>query len=350
MKLSSHRSGHENPSHVDLGIDVVNTEHPVYDIAHALSDGTVTAAEARVALGLVLKNPQGLRQIELASGLCDDTILSVIPDAGAGTVLLSCTNRGQFSFDETERRPMALHVKRYRSDVEHPWFPGSSTSKDVQDLEILKMLEIKRSKTRGAREVTAIAKEALAALDPGLDLWSNPSEHNLGGQHFGDAGWTLALVTGLRARTFGLDELQKILRVGERQLRRIVARLADYGFARRTREGRRVLVTVDFSMMIHEDHQESFLKFGRRAAKAVIQHHEHNALKRLGTKIGRTVRDMWKQRVVEARMLQDWAEMTGSRCWDGLISILTNTRLVRCRWLAEDQLYEALKPSWVDPA
>jgi hypothetical protein len=358
MKLFDHRSGSESTSHVDHGPDVVNTDHPVYAIAHALSDGAVTAAEARIALGLVMQNPQGLRQIELASGLCDDTILKVIPEAGAGTVLLSCTNRGQFSPDETERRPMSLHVRRYRSDVEHPWSTTRSTSKKDQEIgaEKLVVLKEEEEKTRGARHPAGIPPEVLKALDPGMDLWSNPSEHNGGGQHFGDAGWVLAMVTGMRAQTFGLDELEKILRVGERQLRRIVGGLVDYGFARRAKEGRRVLVTVDFSMMVHEDHRESFLKFGRRAVKALIQHHEHNALKRLGTVVGRTVRDMWRDRIVEVRMLKDWIEDLGTnQCWDRLVGILSrkSKREARrdglTRWEAEDLIYEELKPFMVQP-
>lgn len=352
MKLFSHRSGRSNPSHVDLGTDDVNTEHPVYDIAHALSDGAVTAVEARIALGLVMKNPQGLRQIELASGLCDDTILKVIPEAGGVTPLLSCPSRGVFSYDETERKAMSLHVRRYRSETEHPWSLTSSTSNTDQEIRTKELLtNPSMGKTRGVRQVTVIPLEALAALDPALDLWSNPSEHNNGNAHFGDAGWTLAVVTGMRPTVFGLDELRKILRVGERQLRRIVGALADYGFARRTKEGRRVLITVDFSMMIHEDHLESFLKFNRRTTKAVILHHEHNAVKRLGTTIGRTVRDMWRDRVTEVRMLRDWIEVIGSdRCWDKLLAVLErksrreDRKNGLGRWMAEDQLYEILKP------
>jgi hypothetical protein len=343
--LSSHRSGSIPTSHVDQGVDDVNADHPVYDITRALADAVVSPAEARVALALVLHSPQGLRQIELTSGVCDDSILKILPEAGAGTTLLSCSNRGQFSYDETERRAMSLHVRRYRTSVEHLWFFSSTTAKEVQEIKDSK--DPKNVEPRGARPMSGVE---LKALDPALDLWNNPSEYHRGAERFGDAGWVLAMVTRMKATPFTLDELSRILRVGERQVRRIIDRLAASGYASRVREGRRVQVLVDFSYLTTEEGQNDYLKTNRRAAKTRIQQHEGNAVKRLGTKIGRDVREMWERRKTELQMFRDWAEMSGSRCWAPLIKILEHKSRKEdrknglTRWEAEDRIYNYLKP------
>jgi hypothetical protein len=347
--LFHHRSGTESVRHVDQGLDDVNPDHPVYDIARALADAVVSPAEARVALGLVLHDPKGLRQIELASGICDDSILKILPEAGAGTVLLSCTNRGQFAYDEAERQAMTLHVRRYRSSAEHPRATTGFTLsvQESRDSKDPKNLKIQRLENQSARRLSGVE---LKLLDPSLDLWNNPSEYHRGTERFGDAGWVLAMVTGMKPTTFDLDELSRILRVGDRQVRRIVDRLAASGYASKTKQGRRVQVTVDFSLMTHEDLLDDSLKTNRRAAKTRIQQHEGNAVKRLGTKIGRDVREMWQRRVVEARMFKDWAEYTGSRCWDPLIKVLSwksrqeDRKDGVTRWEAEDALYRLLDP------
>lgn len=345
MKLFPHRSGTESVRHVDQGPDDVNPDHPVYNIARALADGAASCAEARVALGLVLHSPQGLRQIELASGLSDDSVLKILPEAGAGTTLLSCSNRGRFAYDETERLSMSLHVRRYRPSVEHPRVLSSLTPSNDQETESVERLV--DEKPGGARPMSGME---LKLLDPSLDLWNNPSEYHRGSERFGDAGWVLAMVTGFQATTFTLDELSRILRVGERQVRRIVDRLAASGYASRTKEGRRVLVTVDFSMMAHENHAQDSLKTNRRAAKTRIQQHEGSALKRLGTKIGRDVRDMWASRKSVVQMYEDWAEEGGTcRLWERLKDILKrgnrkeNPEKGLGRWEAEEQLYVELK-------
>lgn len=300
-----------------------------------------------MAGALAFHNAQGFRQIEQKSGITDDTILTVLPEAGAGTVLLSCSNRGQFAFDETERRVMTLHVRRYRTSVGHPRVSLSSNSRVQEDRNLKNPKNPKdlERETQGVRQMSGISKAALRALDPSLDIWSNTSQNGAGSHHFGDAGWVLAMVTGMKPTVFALDELSRILRVGERQVRRIIDRLAAEKYASRTKEGRRVLVTVDFSYLTTEEGQNDYLKANRLARKAKTHGHEQSTLKRLGSKLGRDVRDMWKRRVVEARMLQDWAEYTGSRCWDPMIKILTSPYYENRRWEAEDRLAQILSPA-----
>lgn len=187
-------------------------------------------------------------------------------------------------------------------------------------------------------------------LDPALDLWSNPTGENIQNGCLGDSGWALALVTGLRETTLALDEIARITRVGDRQARRIVDRLVEQCWARRVKEGRRVLVVVDFSYLDTEEGESDYLKIARKARKSLLKELEGKALERLGTRTGRMIRDLWRDRVCELKKLKEWAEYTGSHIWDRLIKILSrksraeDRRSGLTRWEAERALYEDLRP------
>lgn len=349
MQLFSHRSGPSVTSHVDLGPDAVNSDHPAYDITRALADGVVPIHEARIAMAMAMgEELKGFRHIERASGITDDAILKVIPEAGASTTLLSCTNRGKFAYEEDDRRYIDLRLRPYRPDSGHHRAPSSNSSKDqgYRGLNDLEDEGVIKEKPSGVRHVS---RDTLDLLDPSLDLWNNAAEGYAERQEFGDAGWALAVVTGMKPTTFTPDELCRITRVGERQARRIVDRLVKWGWAKRIREGRRVRVVVDFSFMTHEDYRDDYLKTTRKARKAMIHQHEGRALKRLGTKVGRLVREIWENRKTEIRMFMDWATETGSQCWDALIKILSRGSCKESptglhRWIAENQIFEYFKP------
>jgi len=322
----------------------------VYDVLAALDDGAASIHEARVAMAMAVEGElKGFRHIEEASGLTDDSLLKVIPGAGASTTLLTCTNRGRFAYEEEERRPMSLSLRRYRPDTGHNWSSSSNTpydqgsrgSKDLEDGEVVE------EKTSGVRR---LSKDALALLDPSLDIWMNATEGCADREEFGDTGWALAVATRMEPTELALDEISRITRVGERQTRRIIDRLVRRGWARKIREGRRVRIVVDFSMMLHEDHRDDYLKHSRRARKALIHQHEGKVLKRLGTKVGRLVRDIWRNKHVEIRMFLDWAKEAGGRCFDRIISILSwknckeDPRNGISRWVAEQALFEYFRP------
>jgi transcription initiation factor IIE alpha subunit len=339
--LSSHRSGPSASSHVDQGPDAVNPSHPAYDVVRALADGAATIQEARVAMAMALSEDglKGFRHIEEASGLTDDTLLKVIPQAGASTTLLSCTNRGKFAYEEEDRRTIDLHLRRYVSPAGHHWSLSSNSLNDQRSRGSNDLVDVEEEPS-GVRQMS---KDVLALLDPSLDLWNNATEGCAKRQEFGDAGWALAVVTGMQATELALDELCRITRVGERQVRRIIDRLAESGWARRIREGRRVRIVVDFSPMAHEENVSMWTKTVRKARKALVHQRESGVIKRLGSKIGWDMKEMWQSRKTEVRMLRDWAEETGSYCWDRLIWIFEN---VRTRWEGEQALFEYFRPHY----
>lgn len=283
---------------------------------------------------------RGFRHIEVESGLCDDTLLEILPQAGESTTLLTCTNRGRFAPEVEDRRVMDLQLRPYRSSVGHRSAISSNTSPDQErrSSNDLDHGEDLGNKINGVRQMTG---DVLDLLDPSLDIWKNACEGSADREEFGDAGWALAVVTGMRATELTLDAISRITRVGERQARRIVEKLERFRWARRVRKGRRVTVVVDFSMMVHEDHKQDYEKTQRKAYKALVHQREAGVIKRLGSKIGWDMKEMWKSRLVEIQMLQDWTAETGSRCWDRLLAILKR----KCtRWEGEEALYQYFKP------
>lgn len=342
LQLFSYRSAPSAPSHVDLGTDSVNPSHPAYDVARALADGVVPIHEARIAMAMAIADEplRGFRDIEKQSGITDDSILKVIPEAGEVTTLLSCSNRGRFATEVEDRRVMDLRLRPYRPPVGHYGSISSSTSNDqgFRSSNDLKDLEDLGKKTHGVRQMTG---DVLDLLDPGLDLWNNPTEGYADRQEFGDAGWALAVVTGMQRAELTLAQVAEITRVGERQARRIIAKLEHWNWARRVREGRRVVVVVDFSMMAHEEIKSSYVKHVRASRKSRIHQVEGRVIKRLGSKIGWDMKEMWQSRKVEIQMLRDWMAETGSNCWDRLLRIFER----KCtRWEGEEALYEYFRP------
>lgn len=288
---------------------------------------------------------KGFRHIEVESGLTDDTLLKILPEAGESTTLLSCTNRGRFATEVEDRRAIDLQLRPYRSSIGHHWSTSSTTTTDqeIKGSHPLDDLEDVEGKPSGVRRMS---KVVLDLLDPSLDVWSNTAKNGAGTIHVGDAGWALAVVTGMRATELTLDEISRITRVGERQVRRIIDRLAEWGWARRVRDGRRVRVVVDFSPMTHEDAGLDWVKTNRKSRKAYIHQRESGVIKRLGSKIGWDMKEMWQSRKTEIRMLRDWAADTGSHCWDQLLAIFER----KCtRWEGEQALFEYFRPHYPVP-
>lgn len=288
---------------------------------------------------------RGFRHIEEATGLTDDSLLLVIPQAGEVTTLLSCTNRGKFAYEEQDRRCMDLVLRSYRPSAGHHGSISSNSLTD-QGYRSSNDLEDLGTKTSGVRELTG---DVLDLLDPSLDIWNNASEGYAERQEFGDAGWALAVVTGMRRTEMTMEEVSRITRVGERQARRVVAKLEQWNWAKRVKEGRRVRVVVDFSMMAHEEIKPLYVKHVRRARKSLFHQKEGRALNRLGSRIGRMARDVWRNKRVELAMFLDWSKESGGWCFQRVIDILSRKTLKEdpvhglSRWLAEDALFECFR-------
>jgi hypothetical protein len=175
-------------------------------------------------------------------------------------------------------------------------------------------------------------------LDPSVDLWANTD----GG--LGDHGWVLAMVTKLKATVFTLDELKAVLRLGERQLRRVLDKMGSY--VQRVKEGRRALVTVDFSALMTDP--EVWADYGltpkdykltkeRRAQKAALASYEQDVVQEMGSEAGRMARTMWVNRVAEVRQLREYTRLFGQK-YDRLIEILEGS----CRWRGQRALRKLL--------
>lgn len=300
---------------------------------------------------------RGFRHIEQMSGITDDSILNVVPEAGGSTLLLSCSNRGKFSYDETEREHIRLTLRPYRTPAGHPEPKNLTSSNTVQEIRLFSSvspfspLSTEESKYLGVRRETGIQKEALDLLDPSLDIWTNATKGSDERQEFGDAGWMLAVATQMRETVLALAEIGRITQLGERQVRRVVDKLVKWGWAQRIKEGRRVLVRLTFHLMAHEDFREDYLKHQRRSRKIRDAQGEKKSVGRLATKLGREVLYMWRSRKSVIEMFGDWAEMVGSCAhWDRLTAILKRGMPQEDgsrglgRWWAQDALTEELKP------
>jgi hypothetical protein len=297
----------------------------------ALKTGMVSAHEARIAAALHL-DPElsGLRDLEVASGLCDDTILKVLPAEGESSTLLERLEQGVFTWESGDRRPM---VVGHRSFIEHNPSISSKPSKGQETLKTPKGSE-------GSKEREGdYARRMTGVLDPSKDLWANGTQTGLG-----DHGWVLAMVTKLRATTFTLDELKGILRLGERQLRRVLDKMGSY--VRRVKEGRRALVTVDFSWLmtdpeVLEDHGLTQKDLGlgtrRRDDKAARMSYEADVVREMASEAGQIARTMWNNRVAEVKQLREYGALLG-RKYDDLIRILEGS----CRWRAQRALRKLL--------
>lgn len=295
MNLCSNGTEELPQSHVDLD-----------DVMAALKTGMVSAHEARIATALRL-NPDltGLRALEVASGLCDDTVLKVLPTIESPSVLLERIEQGSFAWEPQDRSPL---VVGHRSFVGHK---ASLSSKTPEGQGALQGDQGSRDHERlSARQMTGF-------LDPSLDVWANTPEG------LGDHGWVLAMVTKMRETTFTLDELKGILRLGERQLRRVLDKMGSW--VRRVKEGRRALIVVDFSWMAHEDLAREYLKKNRAARKADDRMLELDALTHIATDVGRRIREMWRDRLDEARRIREYLAVIPERMhyrYESLLRIL----------------------------
>jgi hypothetical protein len=90
-------------------------------------------------------------------------------------------------------------------------------------------------------------------LAPHLDVWAPTGalgRTRQGHDGLGDLGWALALLTGLTDSYLTLDQIQRLLGLGERQTRRLVADLEKARYAERHRKGRRQLIELRFSFSL----------------------------------------------------------------------------------------------------
>lgn len=263
----------------------------------ALKTGMVSAHEARIATALRLDSElSGLRALEEASGICRKSVLKVLPHKTTGTTtLLDRTEIGKFAWDSEDRLPM---VVEYRSFMHHQ----SSNPSNPQ-----KVWETPQGDQKAERSEGISGARMTGVLDPSRDLWSNTD----GG--LGDHGWVLAMVTGLKTASFGLDELMAILRLGGRQLLRVLDKLEKLNWVRRVKEGRKTTVTVDFSLLVADPEvladygqtpEDLGLSGKRRARKAAQHMREAEAVEEMGTQEGRRIREMWKNRREEAERIR----------------------------------------------
>lgn len=309
MNLSSNATAGPSASHVDL--DEIRV------ISHALFCGQVSIQEARVAMALLCSpDAQGLRQIEVASGLSADTLLKVLPQSGFSSDLLTCRTRGVFTWEPKDRRPMTFE---HRSFVDH------NPLISLEDLQKSRSEGLYWGDDDGGRNLTGV-------LDPSLDRWANKDGK------LGDAGWALAMVTLLDSMTFTLGELERILGIGVRQVRRVIERMEH--LATKSRVGRTVRVTVDMSVLVHQE-----LKRSRAARKSAEHQAEASAVKAMTTQLGRTVREMWRNRLGEIRQLREYLglipELDKARHRiENMIRLLSS----KGRWTGERQLRKYLDP------
>jgi hypothetical protein len=283
MKLSALKRTQDAPqSHVDL------------DGVQAIRDGHVHIHEVRVYEALKREDLRGLRAIERASGLSRTSVLRVIPPAATmRTALLYRSAQGSHGWHSEDRELMRIEPARYTSSVDQRIIYPFNSLKGQEGTETPEGTKSFRS---SGPQMSLVEK----LLDPSLDVWSNNGDE----ESLGDAGWALAMVTRFRPMDLTLAEIGVICRLSIRQVQRLVKKLKDRSWASSVQVGRKVLVTVDFSLMTHEDLVDNYLKTSRLVWKSRQHQAEAEAVREMGTEDGRSIRKLWKNRREEGERIR----------------------------------------------
>ncbi|MGW3734748.1 hypothetical protein [Streptomyces sp. NPDC005148] len=319
MKLSPNSSGRDVSGRTDLPESPGTSLH---DTRRALMAG-VSIQECRVHAALIAyPDALGLSAIEVHSGLDRKTLYGhseksgrpspgVIPAEGQSSALLRCVNRGVFTLEESDRRPMEVQPLSFGpsgkwSSVPHHRDESSTNSPYKKGLEALGEMEEKDLGQGNGGQMTTSAQAPWIEryeqlLRPDRDVWANRAVGNR--EALGDAGWALAVVYGFEPVSVPLKDVQRVLGLSPKQTQRVVDKL---GFERTS--GRGAVVTVDFSRLVDELAVEEgwYDRPGLRAAqKAWTADAKRKAAGRRSTRHGYAAYRVHQHRELVAEAISD---------------------------------------------
>jgi hypothetical protein len=233
-----------------------------YSAVHQVLSAPHTAAMiyvSRMAVAVALdSDAQSVRQIEVASGLSRETVMTYLPQEGESAYgLLSCVEKGsentywemrRGSYANTGKEPNTLTLS------------GENQGEPVPSTPLLDQ-EHSLPLGQGVRNVAGVlaaGRERLrdprvqAALDPSRDVWAPRSSLAEANDYrpAGHRGWALAVLVGAADVALALGDLRDLLGLSERQTRNVVAQLEAAGLATRWREGRETIVELCFDTML----------------------------------------------------------------------------------------------------
>ncbi|MBQ1004778.1 hypothetical protein KBY91_15315 [Streptomyces sp. RK23] len=185
-------------------------------------------------------NLRGIRGLELASGIGDKQAWEITASYDGGLSprgLVRTVERGtswtaegrlkgEYAFADTDRENVTKNIL-----PKNPSTPlGDMTLKGLVELD-------------GYRDVFA-SGIALRVLDPALDLWRRSKDE------LGSEGWRVAVITMLQPVTMTMDEWAGLLQVSPASARKLAVKFERKDIATRTKVGRTVSISLDWSRQI----------------------------------------------------------------------------------------------------
>ncbi|WP_328683172.1 hypothetical protein [Streptomyces sp. NBC_00343] len=211
-------------------LDVVNA---IRDLL--LSDPSAVQ-ECRLAWALLDGPVQGIRALSIASGLHQEQVWEITSSHDGGLSPLGLVRtvergtswssegreKGSYALADTARLP---HTKKtlYKNP---PTPQGGEGSKDQT---------IYRVRFASGIEL----------LDPELDVWRRSKDE------LGSEGWRVAVITGLAPVAMTMAEWAELLQVSTAQARKLAGKFEKHGVATRTKQGRSVSMSLDWTPLIH---------------------------------------------------------------------------------------------------
>ncbi|MFC4609753.1 hypothetical protein ACFO9E_18310 [Streptomyces maoxianensis] len=236
LKYSENSSGSSPSGHVDLDAMLA-----------VLRDHPEAVQECRIAFALLNGPIKGIRALSIASGLHQEQVWEITSSEDGGLSpygLVRTVERGtSWTSEGREKGAYAL------ADTDRvPHTNSSSTKNPPTPLgeEALKGLE-----NLGTYRVRFASGIELRLLDPSLDLWRR-SKTELGSE-----GWRVAVLTGLAPVEMAMAEWAELLQVTPANARKLAVKFETHGIATRTKQGRAVRISLDWSVFLRIAEEEA---------------------------------------------------------------------------------------------
>jgi hypothetical protein len=223
-------------------------------IRSLLWDGPANTPECRLGWSVMTGNLRGIRGLELGSGIGDKQCWEITASYDGGLSprgLVRTVERGtswtsegrlkgEYAFADTDRENVTKDILSMNTPL------GDKTLKGLADLD-------------GYRDVFA-SGIALRVLDPSLDLWRRSKDE------LGSEGWRVAVITMLQPVSMMLDEWADLLQVSPASARKLAVKFEKKDIATRTKVGRTVYISLDWSRQIEvmeAMHRDDLMSRGR---------------------------------------------------------------------------------------
>lgn len=219
---------------------VASAPDAVNSIRALLLADTANTPECRIAWPLMAGNIRGIRPLEVASGIGDKQVWEITSSMAGGLSplgLVRTIERGtSWTSEGREKGEYALADTDRENVTKGSLYKNPPTPLGEETLKGL-------LKTESLRDVFPIGI-VLQVLNPSLDLWRR-SKNELGSE-----GWRIAVITLLAPVTMTMAQWAELLQVTPANARKLAAKFEAKDIATRTKEGRTVRITLDWSIQV----------------------------------------------------------------------------------------------------